>query len=82
MPTLSRRVRVDRYDRTSSDIIGRAVADSAIISPGAPPLAAAPTRRLPALDGVRAIALIGVLFGYLPARAAARLDPVTALARD
>jgi macrolide transport system ATP-binding/permease protein len=25
---------------------------------------------------------IGVLFGFLPARSAARLDPVTALARD
>jgi macrolide transport system ATP-binding/permease protein len=26
--------------------------------------------------------LIGVIFGFLPARNAARLDPVTALARD
>jgi macrolide transport system ATP-binding/permease protein len=26
--------------------------------------------------------LIGVLFGYLPARNAARLDPVVALARE
>jgi ABC-type antimicrobial peptide transport system permease subunit len=33
-------------------------------------------------DGASVLLPIGILFGYLPARNAARLDPVEALARE